>query len=82
MEAIARVQARRTQRYRLTYDDVNTIDYRHPLEQVALRLWGDQALWYLIADINPVRNPEDWSEGEVVLIPLDSPSTMSLARKA
>ena len=82
MEIINRAQAARTRQYRLTYEDVHTINDRHPLERVAFRLWGDETLWYLIADVNPVREPADWSEGETIRLPLDSSSTLSLARNA
>ena len=81
MDTIARVQATQTQPYRLTFDDVNAIDGRHPLERVAFRLCGDEFLWYLLADVNVVRDPADWSVGETIQIPQDSPSILILARK-
>ena len=82
MEIINRAKAPRTRQNSQTYEDDHTINDRHPLEHVAFRLWGDETLWYLIADVNPVREPADWSEGETIRLPLDSSSTLSLARNA
>ena len=66
--------------YILTYSDVNTINGAHPLEQVALRAYGDSRFWFVIADVNSPKNPADWTVGETILIPLESP--MSLIRRS
>jgi hypothetical protein len=66
--------------YVLTYDDVNTIEFQHPLDQIALRLWGDSQFWFVLADLNPLRNPADWKVGDTIKIPQEN--AMTLIRKA
>ena len=62
--------------YPLTYDDVHTIDELHPLERVALRLWGESKFWFVIADLNPLRAAGDWRTGDVIRLPKENPMTL------
>ncbi|WP_172200541.1 DUF6531 domain-containing protein [Niveibacterium sp. COAC-50] len=39
------------------------------LPQIALALWGDSAMWYLIADANGLSGQESLTEGQVLVIP-------------
>lgn len=71
-----RIDARKTVEYHLRYEDVNTITGLHPLEQLALKLYDDSRYWYVIADVNPVRDPTEWKVGDVILLPLDDLTTM------
>ena len=40
------------------------------LDQLALRYYGREDLWWRIADANPRRFPMDWQPGDVLRIPL------------
>ena len=66
----------KTVSYTLTYDDVNTLQFQHPLECVAQQLWGNARYWCVIADLNPLRDPGSWQVGETILIPLENPMTL------
>lgn len=39
------------------------------LDQLALRYYGNEELWWRIADANPARLPLDLSPGETIVIP-------------
>jgi hypothetical protein len=71
-----RIATNRVVEYQLKYEDVNTIMGQHPLEQVALRVYGDSRFWFVIADVNPLRRPQSWSVGEKIRIPIDFPMTL------
>ena len=60
----------------LTFNDVNTINGNHPLEQVALGVFGDSKYWFILADVNPLRDPASWQVGEKIKIPTDSAMTL------
>lgn len=62
--------------YVLTYPDVHTIRGVHPLEMVALKAYGDSKYWFIIADVNPLRDPTLWKEGDTVLVPRETPSIL------
>jgi hypothetical protein len=66
----------KTVSYVLTYDDVNTIQFQHPLECIAQQLWGNARYWFTIADLNPLREPSSWQVGETILLPTENPMTL------
>ncbi len=74
------VESKRLVSYTLTYEDAHTIDENHPLERLALRLWGESKFWFIIADVNPIRAAGDWKVDDVVWVPSENP--MTLIRKA
>ena len=39
------------------------------LDLLARHYYGSEALWWLIADANPTRFPEDWRPGEAIRVP-------------
>jgi hypothetical protein len=48
-----------------------TLLYGEDIYTLAERIFGSDSLyhWTIIADINKLRRPDDWKEGEVVWIP-------------
>lgn len=42
------------------------------IDQLALRYYGRQDLWWRIADANPNKFPLDWEPGDLVRIPSDT----------
>lgn len=53
-----------------TYDYI--LSYGEDMYSIAETLFGQekQYLWTVLADINPLRDPFDWSAGDVIKIPL------------
>ena len=39
------------------------------LDLLARQYYGQEALWWLIADANPTRFPEDWRPGDQLRVP-------------
>jgi hypothetical protein len=39
------------------------------LDLLAKRFYGNEALWWCIADANPRRFPLDWSSGDQIVVP-------------
>jgi nucleoid-associated protein YgaU len=60
----------------LTYADVHTIDGSHPLEMLALKAYGESRYWFVIADVNPIRRPQEWNVGDKILVPREKPSIL------
>jgi hypothetical protein len=46
-----------------------TVEGGESLQQVALQLWGDASLWYLIADTNGLTGAEPLAAGQLLAIP-------------
>jgi hypothetical protein len=51
------------------------------LDQLALRYYGRDDLWWRIADANPGRFPLDWRPGDVVCVPLSVGATPAEGRR-
>ncbi|MFH0989832.1 MAG: hypothetical protein V1799_07440 [bacterium] len=68
-----RIKATNAVLHKLTYDDVHTIDGKHPIERIASLYYGDSKYWFVIADVNPLRDPKEWSVGETVIVPSEWP---------
>lgn len=49
------------------------------LEQLARRYYGQEDLWWRIADANPARHPSDWQVGDALVVP--PPSAFPARRK-
>ncbi len=47
----------------------HSLVYGETLDHLALRYYGSEALWWVIADANPGRFPDDWRPGDRLLIP-------------
>ena len=54
-----------------TYPDsiVHTVVGGETLDQLAVRYYGREDLWWRIADANPGRFPLDWKPGDSIIIP-------------
>ena len=58
---------------------VHTLIVGENLEQLARRYYGQEDLWWRIADANPARHPGDWKVGDQVIVP--PPSAFPARRK-
>jgi len=65
-----RFESKKMVKYRISYDDANLIP-GHTLEVVARKLFGDDDLWWVIADLNPLKHPSEWQMDDEILLPLD-----------
>ena len=48
---------------------VHTLVAGETLDQLAVRYYGREDVWWRIADANPGRFPFDWTPGETLVIP-------------
>jgi len=56
--------------YTVTGSDVkNWVTF--PLITLAENFYNDNTLWWIIQDANPIVNPWDYKQGDIIIIPLD-----------
>ena len=65
-----RFESKNLAKYRITYDDASLIP-GHTLEVIARKLFGDDDLWWIIADLNPVKHPSEWQMDDEIFLPLE-----------
>ncbi len=65
-----RFESKRLAKYKISYEDANLIP-GHTLEVLARKLFGDDDLWWIIADLNSVKHPSEWQMDDEIYLPLD-----------
>lgn len=55
--------------YTLVSQDIIVGDYAETLKNVALKIWGDSSLWYLLADANGLQAGSPLAAGQNLVIP-------------
>jgi len=62
-------KATRVQKHVLTFDDVN-FSKGNVFEMLARKYYGRDRDWQIIMENNGLKNPWEWKQGDVVMVPL------------